>query len=142
MGGEQRGERAVDRRHQLDRFHIGELRQTEPIIFPRDLDAERAELAQPVDDVVGNLALAVDAIGIDVLAEESLELVEKRFRAGDFVRVLFGVGVNQVHPQLAEEQVADEAGRRPFLLACRFGDLTRLVGADLSFGRGESSHVP
>ena len=103
MGGEQRGERAVDRRHQLDRFHIGELRQTEPIIFPRDLDAERAELAQPVDDVVGNLALAIDAIGVHVFPQEPLELVEERFGAGDFVSILFGVGMNQVHPQRAEE---------------------------------------
>ncbi len=143
MRREQRRERAVHRRHELDRLHVRELREAEAAVLARDLDAECPQLPQPVDDVLRNLALAIDAIGVDLFTQESLEFVEEWFGASDFVRILFGVRVNQVHPQLAEKQVAYETRRGPFLFACRFGDFTRLVGADFPlFGLGEGSHAP
>jgi hypothetical protein len=44
--------------------------------------------------------------------------------------------MDQVHPQGAQEQVPDEARRRPLLLARRLGDGARLVGADFGLGFG------
>src|SRR5947208_1745408 len=40
------------------------------------------------------VSFAVDLIGVHVLAQEPLELIEERFGAGDFVSVLFGVGMD------------------------------------------------
>src|SRR3989442_12563675 len=85
---------------------------------------------------VGNLAFAVDAVGVDRLTQQALELLEERLRPPDLFGILLGVGVDQVHPQLAEEQGADEARRGPLLLPRRFVDLARLIGADLGFRLG------
>src|SRR6267142_348547 len=83
-----------------------------------------------------------NAVGVDRFAQEPLELVEKRLGAGDFVRILFGVGMDQIHPQVAEEELAHETGRRPLLLACGFGDFARFFSADFPLlGFGESSHA-
>src|SRR2546422_449269 len=77
-------------------------------------------------------------------AQPFLEQLERLLRPPDLFGILLGVGVDQVHPQLAEEQVADEARRGPLLLARRFGDLARLIGADRAFrlgGRGGHAAV-
>ncbi len=146
MGGEQRRQRAVDRRHQLDRPHVGELRQPEAAVFPRDLDPEGAQLPQPGNNLLGDLALAVDAVRVDALPQESLESLEKRARPLHLLGILLGVGMDEIHPQLAEEQVAHEARRGPLLLARGFGNLARLVGADAALrsgnGRGHGTSSP
>src|SRR6266704_2096003 len=100
------------------------------------------EIPQALNHVLGDFAFAIDAIGVDLLAQEAFELVEKWFGAGDFVRILFGVGMNQIHPQVAEEELADKARRSPLHLARRFRDFTRLCGADWAFRLGEGSHAP
>ena len=141
MRGEQCGQRAIDRRNELDRLHVRELRQAEPPVLAGNLDAEGAELPQALNHVLGDFAFPIDAVGVDVLAQEPLELVEERLGAGDFVRILFGVGMDQIHPQVAEEELADETRRRPLLLACRFRDFTRLLGADRAFRLCEGSHA-
>ncbi len=59
---------------------VGLLRQAEPAVLARDLDAERPDRAQAVDDVFGDLALAVDRVRVHLLAQERLELCEERRR--------------------------------------------------------------
>ena len=140
MRGEQRRHRAVDRGHQLDRFHVGQLRQPEPAVLARDLDAERTERPQPLDYRIGDLSLAVDLVGIDLVPQEALQLLQERLRPPNLLGVLLGVRVDQRHAEAPEEQVADEARRDPVLFACRFGDLAGLVGADVALWRGERGH--
>ena len=141
--GEQGGERTVHRRDEFDRFHVRELRQAQPAVLARDLDAERSQVAQARDHSVGDLSLPVDPVGVDVVAHEPRELVEKRLRARDLLRVPLGVRIDQRHAEPPEEQVAHEAGRGPLLLSGRFRDFARFVGADLAFrggGGGGAGH--
>jgi len=114
-----------------------------PAVFARNLDAEGAELPQPVDDLFRNLAFAIDAVGIDPLAQKALEAIEEWFGAGDFGGILLGIGMDEIHPQLAEEEVAHETRRRPLLLARGLGHFARFIRADLAFGFSEAGcHAP
>src|SRR5436309_1637966 len=103
MGGEERGERSVDRGDELDRLHVRELREAEPAVFARNLDAEGAELPQLVDDLFRNLAFAIDAVGIDLLAQKALEVIEEWFGAGDFGGILLGIRMDEIHPQVQSQ---------------------------------------
>src|SRR6266566_7107043 len=144
MGGEERGERSVDRGDELDRLHVRQLRQAEPAVLAWNLDAEGTELLQSVDDLFRNLAFAIDAVGIDLLAQKALEAVEEGFGAGDFGGILLGIGMDEIHPQVAQEELADETRRRPFLFARGFGDVARFFGTDFSprcFYRGHGPNV-
>src|SRR6185503_3293850 len=82
MRRKQRRERAVDRRDQLDGFHVRQLRQSQPAVLAWNLDPERAEVAESLNDALRDFALAVDLVGIDVLTEEAFEFVEEGFGAG------------------------------------------------------------
>src|SRR5213082_2341006 len=70
---EERGDRAVDRGHQGDGTHVGELRQAEPAVFSGNLDSECAQLAQALNHRLGDFAFTVDAVRIDVLPQEQIE---------------------------------------------------------------------
>jgi len=119
--------------------HIGQLRQAEPAVLPGDLDAERAQLPQALNHRLGDFAFAIDAVRVDVVPQEALELVEEGLGAADLLRSLLGIGVHEVEPQPAQEQIADEARRGPLLLACGLGDFAGLVGADLALRRRDGS---
>src|SRR2546426_5418390 len=136
MRRQERRDGAVDRRDQLDGLHIRQLREAQPTVLARDLDPERAQVAQALDDSVGDLALAVDAVRIDLLAEQALELVEERLRPPHLLGILLGVGMDEIEAKLPEEQVAYEARRDPLLLARGLGDLARFGGADLALRCG------
>src|SRR3989441_11972887 len=101
-------------------------------MLARDLDSERAEVAQALDHGVGDRALAVDAVRVDLLAEQPLEFLEEWLRPSHLFGILLGVRVDQVEAELPEEQVAHEARRDPLLLARGLGDFARLGGADRS----------
>ncbi len=141
VGREERGDRAVYGRHQLDRLHVGQLRQAEAAVLAGDLDAERADVLQSLDHRRGDLTLAVDLVGIDA-RHQPVQLVEERLGPLGFDRVLERVGMNQVHSQLPEEQIPHEARGGPLLFASRLGDGARFVGADLGLGGGGGgSHI-
>src|SRR2546430_3103950 len=143
MRRQERRDGAVDRRDQLDGLHVRQLREAQPTVLARDLDPERAQVAQALDDSVGDLALAVDAVRIDLLAEQALELVEERLRPPHLLGILLGVGMDEIEAKLPEEQVAYEARRDPLLLARGLGDLARFGGADLALWcGGGGDHSP
>jgi hypothetical protein len=48
--------------------------------------------------------------------------------------------MDEIHPQVAEEQLTHETRRRPLLFAGRFGDFPRFLGADFAFRFSGSSH--
>src|SRR5439155_26537237 len=136
MRREERGDRSADGVRELDGLHVRQLREAQPTVLARDLDPERAQVAQALDDGVGDLALAVDAVRIDLLAEQALELVEERLRPPHLLGILFGVGMDEIEAKLPEEQVAYEARRDSLLLARGHGDLARFGGADLALRCG------
>src|SRR2546426_11925829 len=78
MRGHERRDGAVDRRDELDGLHVRQLREAQAAILARDLDSERAQVAQALDHGVGDLALAIDAVRVDLLAEQPLEFLEER----------------------------------------------------------------
>jgi hypothetical protein len=73
------------------------------------------------------VAGAVYGVRIDVLNHELAELGDVGVRLGPVLRRLLRVGMDQVQAEVAEEKLADEAGRGPFGLARRLGDLARLL---------------
>ena len=73
---QQRGERTVLRRHHRHRFHVAGIRQTQPAVLLRDLDPERAQLAELLDVFLRDLARAVDHVRVHA-AEEVRELVQE-----------------------------------------------------------------
>ncbi len=77
VGGEQGGEVAAMGTKQHRGARVVRLRKTKPAVFPRDLDPEGAEFRQTADDPVGDLARAVDLIGIDLVFQKGLEPREK-----------------------------------------------------------------
>src|SRR3989454_9580905 len=80
-----------------------QLREAQAAILARDLDSERAQVAQALDHGVGDLALAIDAVRVDLLAEQPLQFLEERLRASHLFGVLLGVRVDQVEAELPKE---------------------------------------
>src|SRR5207245_3522917 len=130
VGGEQGGDGAVDPGDKADGPRVAVLRQAEAAAAARDLDAERAELPEPVDDVRRHLARAVDLVAVDLVLEERLEGLEKGPRARLVLGIGLRVGVDEVETELAVEQVADEALRPPRRFAGGLGHLAGLARAD------------
>src|SRR5216117_3066610 len=79
-------------------------------------------LFRSLDHLVGDLAFAVDPVGVHLVAQEPLQLFEERSRALGVVGCRLGIGMDQLHPELAEEEIAHEARRGPLLLSRGFGD--------------------
>ena len=98
------------------------MREAEAAVLPRDLHPEGAELREAADDLLGVLAGLVDRHRIDPLLEEAPHPVVE-VAEGRSVRLLDGVGVDEVQPEAAEEQVFQEARALPFPLAGGLGDV-------------------
>ena len=133
---EQRGQVAVDAGDHADRVGVAGLAQAEPAVLLGNLDAEGAELPEPLDHVGGNLALPVDPIAVDPLDEESLQPLHERPGALHVGGIHGGEGVDELESERALEQLPDEAGCLPLLLAGALGDLARfLLGRELGARR-------
>ncbi|MBI2537452.1 MAG: hypothetical protein HYW06_10930 [Gemmatimonadetes bacterium] len=118
---QQHADRTLDRGRQRHRPVVDRLREPQTSVLARDLDTEAAQLGQALDHVRRDLGVAVDRLGIDGGPEERGQLVQPGFGPGFFFRVERGVGVNEMEPEPAFEQLAHEARGFPFLLAGRFG---------------------
>src|ERR1051325_2811032 len=103
----------------------------EAAVLLGDFHAPGAELVEAVEEGVVVLAFRVDGVGVDVLAEEAIHLIEEVVRFGLVGGGLLGEGVDEVDVELAEEEVADERRLFPFRLARSLGDFHRL---DRAFG--------
>ncbi len=133
MCGKQGGQRPVDAGHHPDRLHIGTLRQSQAAEFGRDLDPERAHLLEFVDDLLRDLALAVDLVRVDS-PQQRVQALEEGPRPLLLLRIGLRIGVDQLQTQVALEQLAHEARARPFGFTRRLGDGTRFLLADLGVG--------
>ena len=78
VGGEQRRQRRVPRAGQRERAVVVDLRQAEAAVLLGHLHAERAELLEAVEHLVGDLRLALDLERVDLLVEEARSVVEER----------------------------------------------------------------
>jgi hypothetical protein len=132
MGGEQRDQVPVHRADDSHRVGVLGLVEPEPAVLRGDLDAESGPPPKLVDDRVGDAALAVDRVGVDLVAQEDAQAL------GPFPRLVgdevlgVRVWVDRVEPKIAEKQVSDERPTRPVRLASRLRDPAGLRLADMS----------
>src|SRR5581483_7903605 len=125
VGGQQRGDVRIVAADELHRRRVLTHGEPEPAVLLRDLDAEGAELPEPVDDLLRVLARLVDRDGVDLLAQERLQRVVELLK----LRPPLPHGrkrVDVLQEEVAEEELAQEGPSRPFLLAGLLGDLSRL----------------
>jgi hypothetical protein len=134
---QQRGERAVLARHHRDRARVARVRESHAAVLGRDLDAERAHLAQLLHVRLGDVARPVDHVGVDAL-EEVAQLREELRGA----RLLGGIlddrmRMDEIEAEAAEEQLADEARSRPLALTRAASATSRafLLGSETCGGR-------
>jgi hypothetical protein len=102
------------------------VRESEPVVLARDLDAERAELRQTLDDVVGDPSLALDGGAVDLALAECPELGEKSLPVFDVLRGGGGVRMDEVEPEPAEVQLLSERRLAPLPLARRLRDRSQV----------------
>ena len=130
--GQQRRQRGVHRARQRQRAVVVDLREPEPAVLLGHLHAERAELLEPVDHGVGDAGVALDRQRVDVLDQERPQALEEPLAALDRLGVELRLGMDQVEPQAAEEEVLAEARQLPLALAGLLGDLTGFTFGDLA----------
>jgi hypothetical protein len=107
-----------------------QVRQAEAAVLLVDLHAERAEVGQPAQHLVGNVRVALDGQAVDP-GHELAQLGEEHLGPGRLGGVGLGAGVDQVETEPAEEQFLAEARLAPLGLPSRLGDLARLLLGDV-----------
>ena len=131
---EQGREVAVDAAEELHHRLVLGRGEAEAAVLLGDLHAEGAQLAQPVEHVLRVLAGGVDLHRVDLVAQQLLDRLEEGPELGPLLVLVAGQreGVDQVEPEVAEEELAQEAGLGPLLLAGRLRHRHRLRFADLA----------
>ena len=87
---------------------IGVLRESEPTVLARDLDAEGPEIAQPLDDLGRDPGVALDLLAVHLLAQEAGEPVHEIAGATLLFGIRFGMRVDEIQLEAAQEQLAHE----------------------------------
>ena len=129
--GDQRAERGVPGADHRQRAVVVDLREPEAAVLLGDLHPHRADPLEPLDDLVGDLRLALDQQRVDLVLEELAERREEALALLGRLGVEPRLRVDQVQPVVAEEELLAEAREFPFLLARGFGDLPCLAFADV-----------
>ena len=86
---------------------------------------------RPSIDLVGDLRVALDLQRIDLVLEEFTQRGEETLALLGGLGVEPRLGVDQVEPEVAEEELFAEARELPFLLPGGFRDLPCLAFADV-----------
>ena len=129
--GEQRRDRGVPDAGHRQRAVVVDLREPEAAVLLGDLHAHRADPLEPLDDLVGELRVALDLQRVDLVLEERPQLGEEALALLDRRVVEPRLGMDQVEAEVAEEQLLAEARQLPFLLARGLGDLPGLALGDI-----------
>src|SRR5262249_24438172 len=108
-----------------------DLREPETAVFLGDLHPHRADLLEALDDLVGDLRVALDLVRIYLIDEEFPQRGEEFLALFDRLGAELRLGMDQVKPEVAEEELLAEARQLPLLLARGFGDLPGLAFADV-----------
>jgi hypothetical protein len=103
MRGEPRHGRSAPGGDEADGAVVIRRGEAEAAVLFRDLHAPRAELVETVEERVVVFTLLVDLVGVDVLGEEALELLEEVVGFRLVGRGLLGKGVDEIEIELAEE---------------------------------------
>lgn len=125
--GADRRARGADEGERLVVVHLGEA---EASVLGVDLHAEGADVLEAVDDLVGDLCLALDTGRVDLRLAEVAQLGEELLAALYVVLGGHGMRVDQIEAEATEEQFLGEAGLAPVLFAGRLRDLSCLTFSD------------
>ena len=106
----------------MQRPRVVQLAQSQPAVLLGHLHAQRPEILQPLDELVGYPRLAFDRRGIDLRLEECPQSVQELLALFFVVRSGTGMRMNQIQSQPAQEQFLGEARLAPLGLAGRLGD--------------------
>ena len=128
--GEQRADRGAGRADERQRLVVVHLGEAEAAVLDVDLHAERAELLEPVDHLVRDARLALDVGAVDLRLAEVAQLREELLAAPDVLAGGHGMGMDEVEPEAAEEELLGEARLAPVLFARGLGDLSCFALAD------------
>jgi hypothetical protein len=74
-----------------------------------------------------NLPVPVNPVAVHLLSHEPLELLQERPGALDILGLGLGEWVNQSEIEVPFEELSDEAGRVPVLLASGFSDIASFL---------------
>src|SRR3954452_1950170 len=74
----------------------------------RGSSCQGAQVLEALDDVFGNLRLAVDLLPVDALGEEDAEALEQRLALLDRGRIELGLRMDEVEAEVAEEELLAE----------------------------------
>ena len=102
---------------------VVDLREPEAAVLLGDLHAHRADALEALDDLVGDLGVALDLQRVDLVLEELAQRGEETLALLGRLGVEPRLRVDQVEPEVAEEQLLAEARQLPLLLARGLGDL-------------------
>ena len=123
VGREQYSDRALPARHERNGLVVACLGKSETAVLGRDLDAERAQLGEAVDDVLRYLGIALYLFRIGVVSHERGQLFQKRLGPRGFLWIHRRIGVDEIEVAFAFKKSANEAGSGPLLLSGGFGNL-------------------
>src|SRR5439155_24654891 len=82
--------------------------QTDPAVFLRHLDSERADFRQPFEIFRWKFTGAIDLVGINVIAQIAFQLLQKIFASGAIFSALRGIRVNSIEIIASDEKIARE----------------------------------
>ena len=132
--GEQRRDRRVPHAGHRQRAVVVDLREPQAAVLLGDLHAHRADPLEALDDLVGELRVALDLERVDLVLEERPQLGEEALALLGRRVVEPRLGMDQVQAEVAEEEFLAEARQLPFLLARGLGDLPGLALAHIRRG--------
>ena len=108
MRRHQRGNVSVPTPEQHCRASIIRLRQPQPAVFLRHLDAKCADFREAFEILRRNFTGAIDLIGIDVFAQLTFKLAQKLLACGAIVGGLCRVRMDSIKIVTSDEQIAGE----------------------------------
>ena len=125
---QERDQVSVHARDELDDRPVLVLREAEAAVFRLDLHAERAERGEAVENALRDLAVAVDRVAVDLVAEEPFHLLVEGAELGPLLpRRKVG---DEVEAEAPEKELLQKARLLPSGLARFLGDLAGFAFAD------------
>src|SRR5439155_16150027 len=118
---------SVPTAQQYCRASIIALRQTQPAVFLRNLDSERADLRESFKIFGRNFAGAIDLVRIDMFAQITFQLADEIFARGAIFGTLRGIRVNSIEIVATNKEIAGETAAVLERIARGLSQLERLA---------------
>ena len=101
------------------------LRQAEPAVLRRHFHAKDAEVAQPLNHLLGNRAILVHFIGVEVFREKHTDVVHQLVTDDPVLATLLRERLDERVIGASHEHLSGEAATAVVGIAGRFGNFHR-----------------